>query len=107
MTSYRSEDRVGLVRGNRGRSPAHRTSDELRDRLAGLARMTYAGVNRAHLADLLAEREAAPFPSGLRRILDEVWVPRARGRRRARHRSRRDRMVREGLPLQVDGSRHD
>jgi hypothetical protein len=75
---------------------------------ATLARTTYAEVNRAHLADLLAEREDIVVPERtLRRILDEAGVPKARGRRRARHRSRRERMVREGLLLQVDGSRHD
>lgn len=108
LASYRSDGVAGLVHGNRGRSPAHRLPDELRERLATLARTTYAEVNRAHLADLLAEREDIVVPERtLRRILDEAGVPKARGRRRARHRSRRERMAREGLLLQVDGSRHD
>jgi transposase len=108
LASYRAGGLAGLVHGNRGRAPTHRTPDELRERLVGLARTTYAGVNRAHLADLLAEREGLAIPERtLRRILDEEGVAKARGRRRARHRGRRERMAREGLLLQVDGSRHD
>ena len=108
LASYRSDGLAGLVHGNAGRQPAHRTADELRDRLATLARTTYEGVDRAHLADLLAEREGITIPERtLRRILDEAGVAKARERRRARHRSRRDRMAREGMLLQVDGSRHD
>ena len=40
-----------------GRVPANRLQDDLRARLVELASTTYQGVNRAHLADLLAERE--------------------------------------------------
>lgn len=108
LARYRADGLAGLVHGNAGRSPAHRTSDELRERLVELARTRYARVNRAHLADLLAEREGIKIAERtLRRILDEAGVPKGRERRRARHRSRRDRMAREGLLLQVDGSRHD
>ncbi len=58
LATYRADGLAGLVHGNRGRAPGHRTPDELRERLVELARTTYAGVNRAHLAELLAEREA-------------------------------------------------
>jgi transposase len=51
------EGAAALVHGNRGRTPANRLDDELRARLVALASTTYQGVNRAHLADLLAERE--------------------------------------------------
>ncbi len=108
LATYRGDGLAGLVHGNRGRAPGHRTPDELRERLVELARTTYAGVNRAHLAELLAEREAITIPERtLRRILDEAGLAPVRRRRRARHRSRRDRMAQEGLLLQVDGSRHD
>ena len=65
-------------------------------------------MNHAHLAELLAEREGIRVAERtLRRILEEAGVAPARTRRPARHRTRRDRMPREGLLLQVDGSRHD
>ncbi len=108
LAGYRSEGLAGLVHGNRGRPPVHRTPTELRERLVGLARTRYAGVNRAHLAELLAEREGITIAERtLRRILDEAGVGPARRRRPPKHRSRRDRMPRAGLLLQVDGSRHD
>lgn len=108
LATYRADGLAGLVHGNHGRTPAHRTPDELRARLVELARTTYAGVNRSHLAELLAEREGITIPERtLRRILDGAGLAPVRRRRRAKHRSRRDRMAREGLLLQVDGSRHD
>jgi len=108
LATFRADGLAGLVHGNAGRAPGHRTPDDLRDRLVELARTTYAGVNRAHLAELLAEREGITIPERtLRRILDEAGVAPVRRRRPPRHRSRRDRMAQEGLLLQVDGSRHD
>lgn len=98
---------AGLVHGNRGRPPANRIDDELRHRVVELATTTYAGVNHAHLAELLAEREGLEIAERtLRRILAEASVRPIRTRRPPRHRSRRERMPREGQLLQVDGSRH-
>lgn len=107
LERYGADGAAGLVHGNHGRSPAHRTGDELRDRLVALATTTYAGVNRAHLAELLAEREGLAVPARtLRRVLAEGSVAPVRTRRPARHRRRRERMAREGQMVQTDGSRH-
>jgi len=107
LTRYRTAGAAGLVHGNTGRRPAHRIADELRERLVDLAKTRYAGANQTHLADLLAEREGIVIAvRTLRRILTEGGVPPVRSRRPARHRSRRERMAKEGLLLQVDGSRH-
>ena len=101
-------DPMDLVHGNRGRAPANRIPADTREQLVELARTRYAGVNHAHLVELLAEREGIIVAERtLRRILDEAGVAPVRTRRPARHRTRRDRMRREGLLLQVDGSRHD
>jgi transposase len=101
-------DPADLGHGNRGRVPVNRIPEATRARLVELARTRYAGVNHAHLVELLAEREGIVVAERtLRRILAEAGVVPARTRRPARHRSRRDRMPREGLLLQVDGSRHD
>ena len=98
LATYRAEGFAGLVHGNHGRSPRHRTPDELRARLIELARGPYAGVNRAHLAELLAEREGITIPERtLRRIPLESGLAATRRRRPPKHRSRRDRMAQEGL----------
>lgn len=109
LARYRSaEGVVGLVHGNTGRTPINRLDRALRDRLVELALTTYAGVNRAHLADLLAEREDIVVSvRTLRRVLAEAGLPAARSRRPRGHRSRRERMSQAGLLVQVDGSRHD
>lgn len=107
LRRYRDDGSAGLIHGNRDRAPTHRISDTVRERLAELATTTYAGVNHAHLAELLAEREGIVVAARtLRRILAEANVRPTRTRRPARHRSRRERMAREGQLLQVDGSRH-
>lgn len=98
---------AGLVHGNRGRPPANRIEEELRRHVVELATTTYAGVNHTHLAELLAQREGLEIAERtLRRILAEASVRPTRTRRPPRHRSRRERMPREGMLLQVDGSRH-
>lgn len=109
LVRYRSaEGAAALVHGNHGRAPAHRLPDDLRGRLVELATTTYAGANRTHLAELLAEREGLVVAARtLHRILDEAGVSTVRTRRPARHRSRRERMPRAGLLVQTDGSRHD
>ncbi len=107
LARYRVHDAAGLVHGNHGRRPAHRIDDQLRARVVELATTTYAGVNHTHLAELLAEREGLEVAERtLRRILAEANVRPVRTRRPPRHRSRRERMAREGQLLQVDGSRH-
>jgi hypothetical protein len=47
----------GLAHGNRDRSPAHRLSQETRNRVVELARETYPGLNHYHLQEVLGERE--------------------------------------------------
>jgi transposase len=107
LAALRADGAAGLVHGNRGRAPVHRTPDGLRARLVELATTTYAGCNRSHLADLLAEREGIVIADRtLRRILAEAGVAPARKRRPRRHRSRRERMGQAGRLVQVDGSRH-
>jgi hypothetical protein len=69
LKRYRAVGPAGLVHGNHARTPAHRTPDAVRARIVELATTTYALVNHAHLAELLAEREALVIPERtLRRI---------------------------------------
>jgi transposase len=108
LAAYRHSGAATLVHGNTGRTPVNRIGDGRRAQLVELAEGRYAGFNRAHLADVLAEEEEIEVPERtLRRILSEEGIPATRARR-ARHRyRRRERMARAGMLLQVDGSRHD
>jgi transposase len=106
--AYREEGISSLIHGNRGRRPHHALSSELRNRVATLARTTYAGCNDHHLGELLAEHEDIELSrSSIRRILREAGIASPRKRRAPKHRSRRERMPQEGMLLQIDGSRHD
>src|SRR5918996_3229371 len=99
---------AGLVHGNRGRASPRRLDEELRQRILRLVADRYRDINDCHLAELLAEREELTISrQSLQRVLRAAGVAAKRTRRRARHRSRRERMATEGSLLQLDGSRHD
>lgn len=104
---YRREGVASLAHGNRGRRPWHAIDPALAERVVELARTRYVGVNHSHLTDLLAEREGITLErSTIRRLLVRSGLPSPRPRRPPAHRSRRERMAREGVLLQADGSRH-
>ena len=99
---------AGLVHGNRGRVSMRRLPEAERSRILALVEGPYADVNDVHLSELLAEREGIAISrAALRRLLRGAGRPAQRRRRAPRHRSRRDRMAKEGQLLQTDGSRHD
>lgn len=106
--AYRTRGAAALVHGNRGRVAPNRIADPIRARIVSLATTTYAGVNDQHLTELLAAREAITVsrPS-VRRLLRGAGRLSPQRRRPPRHRRRRDRMAREGLLVQLDGSSHD
>ena len=108
LAAYRAVGVEALAHGNRGRSPAHTVSQEVRERVVDLTRTTYAGCNQQHLTELLAEREQLRLSrSTVRRILQAVGLTSPRVRRAPKHRSRRERYPQEGQLLQIDASRHD
>ena len=72
-----------------------------------LARTRYAGVNHTHMSELLSECEGIDITrSTLRRLLVNAGESSPRGRRPPKHRVRRQRMPREGMLIQPDGSYH-
>ena len=72
-----------------------------------LARTVYAGANHTHLSELLSEREGLDMGrTTLRRILVNAGLSSPRRRRPPKHRVRRQRMPREGMLIQLDGSYH-
>lgn len=108
LDRYRAQGAAAFVHGNRGRVPPNRIGEATRARIVELATTTYAGFNPVHLAETLAEEtEISLAARTIRRILVAGGVPAVRTRRPRKHRSRRERMPRAGMLVQVDGSRHD
>ena len=107
LAAYREEGAAALAHGNRGRRPANATPSALATNVIRLARSRYAGVNHTHMSELLREREGIDITRGtLRRLLVSAGENSPRGRRPPKHRVRRQRMPREGMLIQVDGSYH-
>lgn len=108
LAAYRRQGAAALAHGNRGRKPHNALDDELKKRVLELAQSTYAGCNTQHFTELLAEREGiAVSRSAVRLILLRAGLRSPRKRRPPKHRSRRERYPREGMLLQIDGSRDD
>jgi len=108
LAAYRKEGAAALAHGNRGRKPRNALDGGLKEQVVELARSTYAGCNTQHFTELLAEREGINLSrSSVRLILLGAGVRSPRKRRAPKHRSRRERYPREGMLLQIDGSRDD
>ncbi len=98
---------AALAHGNRGHQPLNTTSKETQERIIKLARAYYTGVNHTHLTELLAERDGITLArSTVRKILLNAGMSSPRHRRQPIHRCRRERMPREGVLVQIDGSYH-
>lgn len=99
---------TGLVHGNAGRAPKHKTSDEVRAQVVKLWRTKYAGFNDHHFAEKLAEVEKVVLSrETIRRMLRAEGLGSPRKRRPPKHRRRRDRRAQAGQMIQWDGSSHD
>ena len=108
LAVYRKEGAQALAHGNRERKPHHALDEGLSRQVLERARSTYAGCNNQHFTELLAEREGINLScSTVRRILLGAGIRSPRKRRPPKHRSRRERYPREGMLLQIDGSRDD
>ncbi|MYC07377.1 MAG: helix-turn-helix domain-containing protein [Chloroflexi bacterium] len=107
LAAYSEKGAAAIAYGNRGRRPANATPSTLAIEVVRLARTQYAGVNHTHLSELLRERESIDIGRDtLRRILSNAGVSSPRRRRPPKHRVRRQRMPRNGMLIQVDGSYH-
>ncbi len=104
---YARDGPASLVHGNRGRAPAHRLTDTVRQQVLDLARGKYRGLNHQHLTEKLVEDEQLLISRmSVHRLLREAGLVSPRSHRPAKHRQRRERMPQEGMLLQADGSRH-
>jgi transposase len=109
VAAYRQKGIAALAHGNRGRSPANRISEAVRQEILRLAKETYRDYNDCHFTEELAE-QAEPIVvsrSTLRRIRRAAGQGSPRKRRAPEYRGRRERYPQAGMMLQTDGSRHD
>ena len=107
LAAYRREGAAAIAHGNRGRRPANATPETMATHVVDLARTRYAGVNHTHLSELLRDREGIEIGrTTLMRILVRSGLNSPRRRRPPKHRVRRQRMAREGMLIQIDGSYH-
>lgn len=104
--AYRRDGPASLVHGNTGRSPWHALLPAVRARALELAVGRYAGLNYQHLTEKLAAEGLVLNPTTVRNLVLSAGLRGPRRRRAPAHRSRRERLPREGLLLQGDGSRH-
>src|ERR1700737_3953499 len=103
---YRQRGPAALLHGNCGRVPWQAVAPEQQAQIRALAQGRYLGFNHQHLTEMLREHEQLPFHrTTVRRILLAAGLRTPRVRRPPHHRSRRDRMTREGGLLQAGGSR--
>ena len=107
LAAYRKKGAASLAHGHRGRKPANAIPETTRSRVIHLARTVYEGANHTHLSELLSEREGLDMGrTTRRRILVNAGLSSPRRRRPPKHRVRRQRMPREGMLIQMDGSYH-
>ena len=107
LAAYRARGAAALAHGNRRRRPHNAVPADVASAVVRLATTRYPGANHTHLAELLWEHEGLDVSSWtVRRILARAGIPSPRRRRPPEHRVRRERMPREGMLLQVDGSHH-
>ena len=107
LATYREHGAATLVHGHRGRKPPNATPEAVIADVPHLAQTRYVGANHAHLNELLGEREGIYIGrTTLRRILAKAGMSSPRRRRPPKHRVRRQRMPREGMLIQLDGSHH-
>ena len=107
LAAYREKGVAAVAHGHRGRRPGNAIPDAVVAGVVRLARTRYAGANHTHLSELLSERDGIDIGrTTLRRILVNAGLSSPRRRRPPKHRVRRQRMPREGMLIQMDGSHH-
>ena len=107
LAAYRARGAAALEHGNRRRRPHNAVPADVASAVVRFASTRYPGANHTHLAELLWEHEGLDVSNWtVRRILARAGIASPRRRRPPEHRVRRERMPREGMLLQVDGSHH-
>ena len=96
---------VGVIHGNRGRSPSTANSLTFRKRIRALYQDKYAGFNVSHFTEKLVEEGIEVSRETVRKELMSCGL--ITKVKKPKHRQRRERMPKEGMLLQMDTSEHD
>ena len=100
------ERAVGLVHGNRGRSPSNRIEEDVRRRVLELSHEQYCDFNDSHFTEELVKAGIVISRESVRAIRRESGITPKRKRRPRKHHRRRSRKSCEGLMILWDGSPH-
>jgi transposase len=102
---YKAEGEQSITHKNRGRTPIHAISDDIKDRAAELYTTKYHGSNSCHFAELLQEHEGIELSSSsVRRILLAKGLKQAKQRRRMKAHQPRQRRSQAGMLWQIDAT---
>ena len=99
---------LALVHGNRGRTPKHAISKDIKDMVALLAQNEYKGASCQHMPELLAEQKGIHISSkSVSRILKERGILNPYSHKSCTPRKSRTRAPKEGMLVQLDASPFD
>jgi len=93
---------VGVIHGNRGRSPSTAKSPIIREGIRALYQDKYAGFNVSHFTEKLVEEGIGVSRETVRKELMSCGL--ITKVKKPKHRQRRERMPKEGMLLQMDTS---
>ena len=104
---YALKGAEALTHGNRGRTPWHALSSEVRNRVLELSQGPYADFNDTHFTEMLFEREGIDLGrETVRRLRRVAGIPPKRRRRAKKHHGRRTPRSLPGEMVLWDGSPH-
>jgi transposase InsO family protein len=105
-SKVRGVDLIGIVHGNRGRTPKIAVAKETKEMILNLYLSTYNGFNVSHFGEFLKEAHGIDVSrETLRNLLLNSGL-RSKAKSAPKHRSRRTRMPKSGLLIQMDSSEH-
>ena len=104
----REKGLIGVLHGNKGKVPANKKPEPLKQRVLRLIRRKYFDFNAVHALEMIAKNEEINVSySVLYSWLREAGLVKRMKRRQGVARHLRARLPCEGLMLQMDGSHHD
>ena len=98
---------AGIAHGNVGREPPNKTPKANTERIVNLDQDKYFDVSFVDMSELLAsEEDLSASYATIRRCCQARGIAKHRRTSKRSRRHSRERMVREGMLVQIDGSHH-